>query len=108
VGRDRQTRKSQRTRIPGHPQALGQKAVQVKANPFQKFFRLLLKLEDAKIFFNLARTREETITVEVDVPGQRWEIDCYADGEMEVEIFKSDGQIHNERILAKLIREFAD
>lgn len=36
---------------------------------------LLDRLEAAKIHFTLARHQEDAITIEVAVPGQRWEID---------------------------------
>jgi hypothetical protein len=69
---------------------------------------LLGRLENAKIHFTLARNREDAITVEVAVPGQRWEIDCYGNGEMDVEVFKSDGAIRDASAVDALLHDFSD
>src|SRR6185312_10278911 len=64
-------------------------------NSLQKLLNFLDELEKQKIYFFLERNRSEAIMVRVDVPGQRWEIEFFADGEIEVEIFRStkDGVI---------------
>ncbi|MGH7136340.1 MAG: hypothetical protein ACREHD_11410 [Pirellulales bacterium] len=69
---------------------------------------LLGRLEAAKIHFTLARNQEDAITVEVAVPGQRWEIDCYGNGKMDVEIFKSDGTIRDASAIDELLHDFSD
>jgi hypothetical protein len=46
--------------------------------------------------------------VSVAVPGQRWEIEFAQDGEVEAEVFKSDGTIVGSEALARLFREFGD
>jgi hypothetical protein len=51
--------------------------------------------------------KEDAITIEVAVPGQRWEIDCYPDGNIEVEVFKSDGSIRGRNDIDELLRDFA-
>ena len=58
-------------------------------------FELLERLEAAKIHYVLKRIRDETIMVEVHVPGEIWEIEFFASGEIEIEIFRSDGTIHD-------------
>jgi hypothetical protein len=69
---------------------------------------LLSRLEAAKIHFTLVRNQEDAITIEVAVPGQRWEIDCYGNGKMEVEIFKSDGAIRDASAIDELLHNFSD
>lgn len=69
---------------------------------------LLRRLEAAKIHFTLARNQEDAITIEVAVPGQRWEIDFYGDGRTDVEVFKSDGAIRDASAIDKLLRDFSD
>jgi hypothetical protein len=69
---------------------------------------LLGRLEAAKIHFTLARNQEDAITVEVAVPGQRWEIDCHSDGRIDVEIFKSDGAIRDASAIDELLHNFSD
>jgi len=82
--------------------------VQVSENRLQKVLELLNRLDRAKIHYRLAHNQDDAISVEAAVPGQRWEIDFYADGTMDVEIFKSDGSIHDENILDRLLRDFSD
>lgn len=68
----------------------------------------LSRLEAAKIHFTLARNQEDAITIAVAVPGQRWEIDCYGNGKIEVEIFKADGTIRDASAIEELLRDFSD
>lgn len=77
-------------------------------NAFDRLLTLLQQLEKAHIHYSLTSNREEAITIEVAVPGQRWEIDCFADGTIEVEIFKSDGTICDESAIKELFRNFSD
>ena len=69
---------------------------------------LLGRLEAAKIHFTLARHQEDAITIEVVVPGQRWEIDCYGNGRMDVEVFKSDGIVRDASAIDELLHTFSD
>ena len=77
------------------------------------FIELLEKLEDKKIYYRLSKTRDDTITVEVSVPGQRWEIEYNTYGEksggsIEIEKFVSDGTIHGDEELDTLFRDFSE
>ena len=69
---------------------------------------MLNRLDQAKIYYNLAHHQEDAITIEVAVPGQRWEFDCYSNGTIEVEIFKSDGSIRDESAIDELFRDLSD
>lgn len=69
---------------------------------------LLGRLETAKIQFTLARHQEDAITIDVAVPGQRWEINCYGNGRMEVEVFKSDGTIRDASAIDELLHDFSN
>jgi hypothetical protein len=69
---------------------------------------LLLARRDARIFNRVTHYREDAISVEVSVPGQRWEIDVLRDGSVDVEVFRSDGAIHDESVLDSLIQQFSD
>lgn len=42
----------------------------------------------------------------VTVPGERWEIEFFADDSVEVEVFKSSGEIKGELKLERLFAEF--
>jgi hypothetical protein len=58
-----------------------------RSNSLQALLDFLTGLERAKINFRLDRCREDTILVRVDVPGERWEVEFFANGEVEVERF---------------------
>lgn len=49
----------------------------------------LVKLEAHKIHYGLEMNRAEAVMVLVVVPGERWEVEFFDDGHVEVEIFES-------------------
>jgi hypothetical protein len=67
----------------------------------------LKKLEERKIYYRLEKVRE-SIMVDVTVPGQRWEIEFFDDGHIEIEKFISDGSIYNETEIDTLFNQFSD
>jgi hypothetical protein len=60
-------------------------------------------LQGAKINYRLSHARPDAIMVEIAVPGERWEVEFMEDGSVEIEIFKSDGTIHDSALLEELI-----
>ncbi len=69
---------------------------------------LLRRLRDAHISCRLGSARPEAVMVEVAVPGERWEIEILDDGSIEIERFKSDGTISDERELGELFSNFSN
>ena len=67
-----------------------------------KVFTFLENLRQNKIPFRLNSYRDDTICVDVRPPGSRWEVEFFADGEVEVEVFISVGNIFGEEKLAEL------
>lgn len=65
-------------------------------------------LEINSIYYRLNKTRDESIMVEVTVPGQRWEIEIMNDGTIEIEKFISNGDFYDAIELDVLIKEFSD
>jgi hypothetical protein len=65
-------------------------------------------LRAAKINYRLGHARDEAILVEISVPGERWEIEFFENGAVEVEIFKSDGTIHDVSAMAELLAKHSD
>ena len=63
----------------------------------------LNELRDAKIDSRLSHQREDAIMVEIAVPGERWEVEFLDDGSVEVEVFRSDGTIHDSSRLSALL-----
>ncbi len=72
-----------------------------------KLLAFLDRLESEKIWYRLEHIRD-SIMVETAVPGERWEIEFFSDGHVEVERFRSDGRIGGEEMLETLFREFSD
>ena len=71
-------------------------------------YTLLDRLRQARIHYRMREDREGAVSIDVTVPGERWEIDVLADGSVEVEVFKSDGTIHDETKLTDLFARFTD
>ena len=63
------------------------------------------RLDDADIHYALSSVREGAILVTVSTQEERWEVEFMADGEIEIEIFTSDGEIHDESMLEDLFAE---
>jgi len=77
-------------------------------NSLEKLIHFLEELEERKLFFRLGKIRD-SILVEIAVPGERWEVEFFADGQVEVERFYSRGDgLSGEAELEILFREFSD
>ena len=65
-------------------------------------------LRRGRIFYRLSQHRDDAIMVEVTVPGERWEVEFLDDGGVDVEVFKSDGQILDAAALGPMLAKHAD
>src|SRR5437867_4359244 len=74
----------------------------MRSDAFGKLNSFLDRLEEEKICYTLARHRDEAIMVLVTVPGERWEVEFFGDGSVEVERFTSNGEIRGEEALTEL------
>jgi len=64
----------------------------IQMNAMEALVKFLTELEKNKVSYRLEHNREETIMVLIAVPGERWEIEFFADGRIEKEVFgKSSG-----------------
>ncbi len=70
-------------------------------------YSFLEELENKKIYYRLEKIRD-SIMVCVAVPGQRWEIEFFGDGKIEIEIFASNGVIYGEKEIETLFKNFSD
>ncbi len=78
------------------------------ANSMRQLLDFLVELNARKIFYRLSCDNDEALMVEIAVPGERWEIEFYAEGEVEVEIFDhSSGVKGGEKAKAALNELFA-
>jgi hypothetical protein len=64
--------------------------------------QFIAELEDRHLYFRLDRIRQGSVMVVVAVPGQRWEVEFFEDGTIEVERFISDGVISDESAFGEL------
>lgn len=70
-----------------------------------KLLEVLTRLRDAGVHTALRQDRDGAVSIDVAVPGERWEVDVLSDGSVEVEVFRSDGTIAGEGELANLLRQ---
>jgi hypothetical protein len=78
---------------------------------YRQILKLLGRLREAKIYYELRQSREDALMIEVHVPGQRWEIEFVDYGDevqVEVERFVSNGHIDDESALDELFAKFSD
>ena len=71
-----------------------------------KLISFLNWLEEQQIHYRLSKIRE-SILVEVAVPGQRWEIEFFEDGEILIEKFQSTAQLQSLTELDALLQELS-
>lgn len=79
----------------------------MKSNGFGKLVAFLNQLEQEQINYTLAHHRDETIMVNVAVAGERWEVEFFEDGSVEVERFVSSGEIDGEEVLSELFAMYS-
>lgn len=71
------------------------------------FLDFLERLEARNIYYLIDRIRD-SVLVQIAVPGQRWEVEFFADGSIQVEKFMSEGIIYDEKELNTLFSEHSD
>ncbi len=81
---------------------------EVQVSSVQKLLGFISKLDERKIYYKLFSARHEAIMVEVASPGERWEIEFFADGQVEVEVFSSSSDIEDEKSLERLFAQYND
>ncbi|MFH7025299.1 MAG: hypothetical protein ACHBN1_07830 [Heteroscytonema crispum UTEX LB 1556] len=77
-------------------------------NGFAKLTNFLTQLEQNKIHYTLAHHRDEAIMIMVAIPGERWEIEFFHNGLVEIERFKSCGEIEGETVLSQLFAAYSE
>ena len=79
-------------------------------NSFQKLLDFLNKLDEAEITYSIEHNRDETVMVVVSVLDERWEVEFFADGEVEVEVFyaSTEEDLEGEEALDRLFDEHSN
>lgn len=72
-----------------------------------KLMEFIRELKARKIFFVLSAPTD-AVMVEIHVPGERWEVEFYEDGEVAVEIYVSPGGMFDEGKFQELFDRFSD
>jgi len=72
-----------------------------------QLMEFLNQLEERSIYYKLNKVRD-SIMVEAAVPGQRWEIEFFSDGHVEIEKFISDGTTFGTDEIGRLFEEYSD
>ncbi|MEH1912588.1 MAG: hypothetical protein V7L05_33275 [Nostoc sp.] len=80
----------------------------MKNHGFGKLVTFLNQLEQEKISYTLAHHRDKTIMVNVSVAGERWEVEFFEDGSVEVERFVSSGEINGEEVFSELFAMYSE
>jgi hypothetical protein len=73
-----------------------------------ELLELLRRLKVARIYFELGQVRDEAVMITACVPGERWEIEYMEDGSVEIEVFRSNGEIQGAEALDDLFARFSD
>ena len=80
----------------------------MKSDGFEKLLVFLQKLEQQEIGYTLAHHRDEAMMVTVAVPGERWEVEFFNDGSVELERFISNGEIGGENDISALFARYSE
>ena len=73
----------------------------------KNLIEFLDELDNNKIYYRLNKVRD-SILVEIAVPGERWEVEFFANGDVQVEKFISTNEISDETALEALFHDFSD
>lgn len=71
-------------------------------NIYERLLEFLVQLEAKRIHYTLEHNRDEAVMVLIAAPGERWEVEFFADGHVETEAFRSDGVKGDEEAEAEL------
>jgi hypothetical protein len=71
-------------------------------------FQIIARLNAARIHHSITSIRDDAIMIDAAVPGERWEIEVFEDGHVEIERYRSDGEIADETALFELFARFSD
>lgn len=65
------------------------------------------QLDKARIYYELRSHIPRAVSVHVAVPGERWEIEFHEDGEIDVEIFRTQG-VEGPELLKELFERWSE
>jgi hypothetical protein len=77
-------------------------------NQFDKMLAFLERLDAAKITYKMEHSRDDAIMIVAFAPGEYWEIEFVANGDVDIERYRSDGHIADESALVELFALCSD
>ena len=73
-------------------------------NSLETVLEFLTGLEERKISYRLEHNRPDTLMVLLAVPGERWEVEFFPDGNVELEVFGNSVGVRSARVQEILLR----
>jgi len=67
-----------------------------------KLTKFLDRLDEAGLHYTLSSVTEDALIVAVRNGEERWELEFSGNGDIEVEVFRSDGEIGDESVIEEL------
>lgn len=81
----------------------------MSSDPLRSVFSLMGLLRRFHLHFELRSHTEDCVLVVVSVPGERWEVEFFADGRRTFERFYSEGATAGDSsMIARLVSEFGE
>jgi hypothetical protein len=80
----------------------------VPDDQFKRLLDFIRRLDEVGLSHRLKSVRPESVCVEVDVPGERWEVEFMEYGGIEIERFRSDGEISDESAIEILFHDYIE
>ena len=77
-------------------------------NQFNELIALLERLDEAKIHYTIEHSRDNAIQITAFAPGEYWEIEFIENEGIEIERFRSNGEIYEASILEELFALCSD
>lgn len=77
-------------------------------NHLRTLIDFLYRLDEQKVRYTLSGDVRGSIMVCFAYPGERWEVNFYDDGQIRVEIFRSDGRMFDESKLTEFFEKWGE
>ena len=74
----------------------------------QELIDFLKRLKAQGVHYSLEHNRDDAVMVLAVVPGERWEVEFFADGRTEVEVFTSGSVDEGAAKIAELFERFGE
>lgn len=82
--------------------------MKLRRDTINRLFEFIDFLEEKGIYHELKHFQKDIITVELDLPGEKWEIDFNDEGIYYIERFVLDESIRQEDMMEYLMEEFIE